>query len=128
MRQASDNVKCLSCPSTIFCLSLGAFSWLATAWGSQPSNGLEVREQPSAKSELNLRAIPFKIIYETYRRTSGRINWELYLINADGFNAINLTQTPDVDEMYPHASPDGTKVCFVADEGTGRNKVLLHEY
>ncbi|GAJ06947.1 unnamed protein product, partial [marine sediment metagenome] len=75
----------------------------------------------------------FKIVYETYRKTEGKNNWELYLMNADGSNPVNLTNTPDVDEMYPHASGDGTKICFVADEssplpqgrdeGTGRRKV-----
>lgn len=72
---------------------------------------------------MNLAAIPFKIIYETYRETDGRENWELYLINADGSNATNLTRTPDVDEMYPHASPDGTKICFVTDEKKAKSKV-----
>jgi len=67
--------------------------------------------------------IPFKLVYETYRVTGGKENWELYSINADGSNPVNLTNTPDVDEMYPHASPDGTKICFVMDEGSGRRKV-----
>lgn len=62
---------------------------------------------------------PYKIVYETYREK----NWELYLVNADGSDSINLTRTPDVDELYPHASPDGTKICFVADEGEGQSKV-----
>ncbi len=74
-------------------------------------------------SEEKLKEIPFKIVYETYRKTNGRENWELYLINADGSNPVNLTNTPDVDEMYPHASPDGTKICFVADEGAGNRRV-----
>jgi Tol biopolymer transport system component len=39
------------------------------------------------------------------------------LINADGSDFVNLTNTPEIDEMYPHASPDGSQVCFVADEG-----------
>jgi len=73
--------------------------------------------------ELNPEEIPFKIVYETYRVTGGKENWELYLINADGSSPVNLTNSPDVDEMYPHVSPDGTKICFVADEGTGRKKV-----
>ena len=54
-----------------------------------------------------LRALPFKI-------RGG--NWELILANADGSNPVNLTHTPHVDEMFPHASPDGTKVVFVAEE------------
>jgi len=78
---------------------------------------------PNEKSEMNLSAITYKIIYETYRETNGRENWELLLMNADGSNAINLTQTPDVDEMYPHASPDGTKICFVIDEKEAKGKV-----
>ncbi len=71
-----------------------------------------------ALSEEKLKEIPFKIVYETYRETHGKKNWELYLINADGSNPVNLTNTADVDEMYPHGSPDGTKICFVADESS----------
>jgi len=123
MRQASDCKKNLSCLSILFCLSLGAFGWLETARGTQPANETELKEQPNDKSELNLKAIPLKLIHETYRETDGRENWELHLINADGSNATNLTRTPDVDEIYPHASPDGTKICFVTDEKKAKSKV-----
>jgi Tol biopolymer transport system component len=60
-----------------------------------------------------------KIVYETNRDG----NWELYLCNADGSHPVNLTNTKDVDELYPKPSPDGTKICFVADEGKGATKV-----
>jgi Tol biopolymer transport system component len=90
---------------------------------SAKQNGPELRQTPYPKSELNLREIPFKIVYETYRKTSGRNNWELYVINADGSNPVNLTNTPDVDELYPHACPDGSKICFAVDEGIGRRKI-----
>jgi len=102
-----------------------------------------VNEDVCGSSELSkeeLARLPYKIVYETYRKTSGRENWDLYLINVDGSNPVNLTHTADVDEMYPHASPDGEKICFVADElvekkktrnvyfmnidGTGRVKVV----
>src|SRR5881275_3204563 len=66
-----------------------------------------------------LKAYPHKLVYETKRDG----NWELYLCNADGSNPVNLTRTPDVDELYPKPSPDGTKICFVADEGKGDAKV-----
>src|SRR5262249_54323684 len=33
------------------------------------------------------------------------------------------TRTPDVDELYPKASPDGTKISFVADEGKGDARI-----
>jgi Tol biopolymer transport system component len=43
--------------------------------------------------------------------------------NADGSDPVNLTRTPDVDELYPKPSPDGSKICFVADEGKGEAKI-----
>lgn len=98
--------------------------WAGTAFCSdRPANWPDLRKTPWPKSELNLGAIPFKIIYETFLTTDGTENWELCMVNADGSNPVNLTRTPDVDEMYPHASPDGSKVCFVVDQGSGQNKV-----
>ena len=44
-------------------------------------------------------------------------------MNADGSNPVNLTNTPEIDELYPKASPDGKKICFCADEGKGDEKV-----
>jgi hypothetical protein len=64
---------------------------------------------------VELKAYPHKIVYETNRDG----NWELYQSNADGSHSVNLTQTPEVDELYPKTSPDGSKICFVADEGKG---------
>ncbi len=53
-----------------------------------------------------------RLLHETYRND----NWEIFVRDSDGGNARNLTNTPDVHEMYPQASPDGSKICFVADE------------
>lgn len=90
---------------------------------SQEKTQLKLGKAPSPRDTLDLKKIPYKIVYESYRKARGRENWDLFLINADGSNPVNLTRTPDVDEMYPHASPDGTRICFVADEGTGSKKV-----
>ncbi len=89
------------------------------AWGvpKQPER------TPQPKETLNLAAIPYRIVHETYRRTEGKPNWELFIMNADGSDPVNLTNTPDVHEMYPHVSPDGTKISFVVDEGSRRNRV-----
>jgi Tol biopolymer transport system component len=72
-------------------------------------------------SELlsELRNYRHKIVYETNRDG----NWELYLCNADGSDPVNLTRTPEIDELYPKPSPDGSKICFVADLGTGDARV-----
>src|SRR5262249_53220789 len=62
-----------------------------------------------------LKTYRHKIVYESNRDG----NWELYLCNADGSDPVNLTRTTDVDELFPRPSPDGSKICFVADEGKG---------
>ena len=107
----------------ILTLVLGLLAVNEAVCRTRPQGGPKLRQIPSPKSELNLKEIPFQIVYETYRKTNGKENWELYLMNADGSEAVNLTNTPDVDELYPHASPDGTKICFVADEQVKNKKV-----
>lgn len=61
----------------------------------------------------------FKIAYESYVNQ----NWELFVMNADGSHRRNLTQTPDVSELYPQTSPDGSKIAFVVDDGEGRDTI-----
>ena len=51
-------------------------------------------------------------------------------MNADGSHPVNLTHTPDVDELYPKPSPDGPRSASSCDEGKGDAKSpqhLLHE-
>ena len=79
----------------------------------------KAKEAEDAALRAELKKLPFKIIYETWQDT----NWELFLVNPDGSDPVNLTKTPNLNELYPHASPDGSKVCFVADEGTGDTAV-----
>src|SRR5436190_22565806 len=66
-----------------------------------------------------LGRVPFKIAYESYVND----NWEIFVINADGSNPVNLTRSPKVHEHYPQVSPDGAKICFSVDEGEGRETV-----
>ena len=73
----------------------------------------------AAGADLGLADYPYRIVCETFRDG----NWELYTMNADGSDAVNITRTPQTNELYPHASPDGTKVCFVVDQGEGDAKV-----
>ena len=60
-----------------------------------------------------------RIVYETFYED----NWELFSCRPDGSDAVNLTETPDFNELYPHVSPDGTKICFTVDEGKGDAKI-----
>ncbi len=105
----------------VFVLALRVLGLNEAICSAQPQVAPALKPLPA--SELLLKGLAFKIVYESYRKTKGKDNWELCLINADGSNPVKLTNTPDSDEMYPHASPDGTKVCFVADESAGGQKV-----
>jgi hypothetical protein len=76
---------------------------------------------PEGSKELlaELKSYPHKLVYETNRDG----NWELYQSNADGSSPVKLTNTKDIDELYPKPSPDGTHICFVADEGKGDARI-----
>ena len=89
---------------------------------SSTSSSVPLPEQrtPLPASSVNLGAIPYRIIYESLQDGDGESNWEIIMVDADGSNRMNLTKTPDIDEHYPHASPDGSRVLFVAIEGEGR--------
>jgi Tol biopolymer transport system component len=65
-----------------------------------------------------LSKLSAKIVHESFQNG----NWDLFVSAADGSHLVNLTHTPDVSEFYPHVSPDGTKISFLADEGEGPMK------
>jgi TolB protein len=91
---------------------------VALALGGQVPAGEAKKEPhappppPSEAFSKTLKDIPYRIVYETFRDG----NWELFSVRADGSDPVNLTKTPKANELYPHVSPDGTKVCFVCDE------------
>jgi Tol biopolymer transport system component len=104
----------------------GAFSLVLVLF----AGGVATCEEQSLRphGDIDVKSIPYKIVYESLRKEGGKENWELILINADGSNPVNLTKTPDVSEIYPHVSPDGTKVCFEANEGTDQSNMVRNLY
>jgi len=105
--------------------AIALIAWLAVTAPGQRS-GRRPRRNPPKKTEdprrkelrAKLNRYPHRILYESNR---GR-QWDVMVINADGSKPANLTQRDDTDDMYPHASPDGTKIAFLVDEGRGRKK------
>jgi Tol biopolymer transport system component len=104
----------------------GAFSLVLVLF----AGGVATCEEQSLRphGDIDVKSIPYKIVYESLRKEGGKENWELILINADGSHPVNLTKTPDVSEIYPHVSPDGTKVCFEANEGTDQSNMVRNLY
>ena len=110
--------------------------------GSRTRKRLRPRSVNSPRAELSLKDVPFKIVHETYRETEGRQNWELFLMNADGSNPVNLTNTPGVDgqvmtDITPQASvklgrelADGTyqpqpvKRTYIPKKGSSKKRPL----
>jgi len=101
--------------------------WIWAAWAAVALCLFTVARIGSAADDLGaeLKKLDAKIVYESYE--SG--NWDLFVMNADGSQPTNLTRTLDLDELYPHVSPDGTKISFLVDEGQGpkrsRNLYLM---
>ncbi len=95
------------------------FSLLQLAASGVPGTATAGSYTPNADLLAEARSLPSTIVYETLRGN----NWELIRVNPNGSNPVNLTHTPDVHELYPHVSPDGTKICFVADTGTGESRL-----
>lgn len=98
-----------------------SLSFLFAALFVFPSAARSDDKPPEGSPDLlaELKSYRHKIVYETNHDG----NFELYLSNADGSNPVNLTKTPDVQELYPKPSPDGTKICFCADEGKDAAKI-----
>ncbi len=96
---SSRGLNWLTAAVLIFCSVL-------TCWGQKP-----LKER--------LKTSQFKIANECYVDD----NWEIFVMNADGSDAVNLTHTPKLHEHYPQISPDGSKIAYSVDEGEGREAV-----
>ena len=83
---------------------------LGGAWAAAAAEG-----DAEAALRAELAGVSHRVVYETFHDG----NWELFMARAGGSEPVNLTKTPGTHELYPHVSPDGSKVCFSADEGEG---------
>jgi len=81
-------LKILACALRAFAVAL-IVATLFWTLGVTAGESVPLRER--------LKASSFKIAYECYVNN----NWEIFVINADGSEPVNLTQTPNEHEHYP---------------------------
>ena len=86
MRVTYDYKKNVLFLSVFFYTWICIFLLVQITQGSQPVDQGELSVVPYDKFKTDLKAIPFEIIYQKYKE-----NWELFIMNADGSNATNLT-------------------------------------
>jgi dipeptidyl aminopeptidase/acylaminoacyl peptidase len=58
-----------------------------------------------------------RIVFSSSGPDDGR--YDIYVMDADGENRRQLTNTPDDGELSPRYSPDGERLAFVSDTGAG---------
>jgi Tol biopolymer transport system component len=74
-------------------------------------------QDDSGDLRSRLAKLPYQVVFEAYEDD----NWDLFVMHADGSGRRNLTNTPDVHELYPQAAPDGSRLCFLVDTPRGRD-------
>jgi Tol biopolymer transport system component/putative hemolysin len=61
-----------------------------------------------------------RIVYTAFGLTTS----DIWVMNADGSDPVNLTDTPDVDEGFPAWSPDGMHIAYTTGRD-GNNEIYV---
>jgi Tol biopolymer transport system component len=52
-------------------------------------------------------------------------DYDIFVANADGSGALNLTNSPGVDDRDPSWSPDGSRIVFTSDRDGGDDDIFV---
>ncbi|HEX2051946.1 MAG TPA: hypothetical protein VHJ34_15115 [Actinomycetota bacterium] len=63
----------------------------------------------------------------TFARRTSSDSHDVFVMNADGTDVVNVTNTPDVDETDPQWSPDGTRIAFTTTLPDPHNEGWWHD-
>ena len=89
--------------------------WVMEADGGNPRN---LTNHHATDRQPDWSPDGLQIAFTSYRdrdwEFEARDNWDIYVMNADGTNLINLTKHPAKD-YGPHWSPDGRQIAFTSN-------------
>jgi Tol biopolymer transport system component len=78
-------------------------------------------EQQTVQDQSLLKRLSGRIVFQSDRDG----DWDIYVMNIDGSNLVQLTDDPAADE-YPVWSPDGTQIAFYSDRDGNCNIYLMN--
>ncbi|HBB88300.1 MAG TPA: hypothetical protein DC047_11850 [Blastocatellia bacterium] len=118
---AGDNFKSFVVPISddgvvepVKSLNLALSNALGSATlGTQTSATLSIADNDPAPQAGNVGKIAFQSV-----AVGGDGAADIFVMNADGSNRVNLTNSPESEEQ-PAWSPDGTKLAFLSDRNGG---------
>lgn len=88
-----------------------------------PTKGFQRRGTGAGNYDPSYSANGRKIVFE--RVSQGEFRQDIWIMNADGSGATNLTHTPDIREMDPALSADGSKIVFVHEPDSGTQQLFV---
>jgi hypothetical protein len=90
--------------------------WTVNPDGTLPSQ-LRSGQQPNLCSDGS------KIVFVRKNPTTGK--FQIWLMNSDGTGETLLSQDPNVNDMYPHFSPDCKWIVFTSDAGGNKDIYVM---
>ena len=90
--------------------------WTVKTDGTLPSQ-LRIGEQPNMCKDGK------KIVFVRKNRTTGK--YQIWIMNSDGTGETVLSQDPNVNDMYPHFSPDCKWIAFTSDAGGNKDIYIM---
>lgn len=64
-----------------------------------------------------------KIVFTSFREN---VTSDIYIMDADGSNVVNITNSPDIGNGYPSWSPDGTRIAFTQMMGDSSDIYVIN--